>query len=131
MSHRKVHILNNEHFYSFFNRKWIPGCGASLICNTSPAKSSQPLHLSTDFSHLPKFSRPCMTLTVDDHFTTINTFTECGELTPEQMFTLFYWFKNLPQYSTCDFIEKVADYFTKPFGPALSANKFKRVVRKS
>lgn len=124
-----VEILTE--FDSLVLRKWMPRVGMALICNHSPAKVSKPINPAIDLGQLPQHSRPSMELTTDDHFTTIDTFTECGKLTPEQIFAVFHLFRNLPGYSTGKFASQVHDFYTKPVKMYVPTNKSKRFQPRS
>jgi len=86
-----------------FCRRWVPNCGPRLIVNSKPPVEPEVLHHTQDSEPLPNFVVPCRKLSIEDYPQNINIFTEFGDLTPNQILTLFDQFINWPEYKESSF----------------------------
>ncbi|KAJ6643173.1 Dimethyladenosine transferase 2, mitochondrial, partial [Pseudolycoriella hygida] len=79
----------------------IPSCGGYLLLNfnTKPSVTPTPIRINNS-CQAPPFTNPSMTLSNEDFYNKLNTFTKFGDLQPSELLTLFYEFSNLPDYAT-------------------------------
>lgn len=97
----------STHFNSLFFilRQWIPGIGVDLITANSKQKSSANEEAAFNQSESNPFTQ------FND---IINVFTECGSLTPSEIFALFLFLRKSPHYKTSCFHQQCnAFYATK------------------
>jgi dimethyladenosine transferase 2, mitochondrial len=73
-----------------------------LIVNPTPHEQPKIL-FPLDPESTPPYFEHCRSLTTNDYVDDINIFTEFGDLTPTQVFTLFNQFINWPEYKECSF----------------------------
>jgi dimethyladenosine transferase 2, mitochondrial len=71
--------------------------------SSKPSEKPKILYPLKDGEKLPPYFEPCRSLTAQDFVPNINIFTEFGDLTPTQVFTLFDLFINWPEYKDSSF----------------------------
>lgn len=82
-------------------RHWIPGIGKRLIL-LKPSSRSQRI-IETNYP-LPDFCSNCYELATDDYYPHLNIYTEFGDLSPNQMLSLFFVFRNSPEFEESSFL---------------------------
>lgn len=83
----------------------IPGCGDRLLYRLNNEKSVRPKPIQTaNTCELPSMTNPSMELSNQVYCDGLNIYTQYGDLQPLQLFTLFYEFRMLPEYSSCSFL---------------------------
>lgn len=103
-----------ELYISVINRKLIPGCGARLLLLFNTRKPVRPEPIKTDnLCEIPSITNPAMTLSNQDYYDSLNIYTQYGDLTPSQIFTLFNAFRTLPDYSNCNFLPSLQSVLLK------------------
>jgi dimethyladenosine transferase 2, mitochondrial len=85
------------------SRRWIPNCGPRIIINENLPVKPKLLNPNFDPSDLPLLSQPCYQLSNHDFPNNINIFTEFGDLTPNQVLSLFDSFVSWPEFPQCSF----------------------------
>jgi dimethyladenosine transferase 2, mitochondrial len=98
----KASFVNIQTFPLIF-RRWIPNCGPRLIVNPTPSIQSELMNPNIDLSTLPPLSQPCYQLSNQDFLEDCHIFTEFGDLTPNQVLSLFDRFRNWPEFHQSSF----------------------------
>lgn len=91
-------------------RRWIPYAGRELILACNQQETTSILHKN---EMLPKFCSHCYELSSKDFYRNINIFTEFGDLSPNQMLTLFSTFRNLEGFSDSSFVSNMELHLMK------------------
>lgn len=91
-------------FIKLFSRRYIPGIGKRLILLQPAPRSGQIIHTKYP---LPDYCSHCYELTADDYFPNLNIYTEFGDLSPNQMLSLFLVFQNLPEFEDSLFLSNM------------------------
>jgi dimethyladenosine transferase 2, mitochondrial len=77
---------------------------------------------------LPKFSKPCKELNNNEIINNLNIFTEFGELTPNQAFTIFHQFVNFPEFKHSNFGASLEQALIKSANTEVEENESETVV---
>lgn len=110
-----------------FDRKWIPGCGVELIINSNKGTISNNLP-QQNIKILPKYSVPCKELNSNEIIHNLNIFTEFGELSPNQVLTLFDKFINFPDFQHSNFLSSMEQNLSKYSHEELAENESEATI---
>lgn len=94
-------------------RKWVPGCGPRLIINQNAPERVTPIYADESTQHLPPYTVQSTSMSTRDYYPGINIYTQFGDLTPSQMFTLFAQFRQWPEYSESSFLASMENTLLK------------------
>ncbi|XP_023163779.1 dimethyladenosine transferase 2, mitochondrial [Drosophila hydei] len=93
--------------------KWVPGCGPRLIINQNAPERVTPIYADESTQHLPPYTVQSTSMSTRDYYPGINIYTQFGDLTPSQMFTLFAQFRQWPEYSESSFLASMENTLLK------------------
>lgn len=89
-------------------RQWLPGCGPRLLC--AQFEMTEKTTQINEDTGLPSFYMPCTELTTNSFFPYLNPLTQCGELTPHQIFALYNLFVNFSDFEKANFSQKANEF---------------------
>ena len=81
-------------------RRWIPSIGKRLILQR---REKAPQLLQTNYP-LPPMCSHCYELSNTDFHPALNIYTEFGDLTPNQILSLYTTFRRQPEFDECLFV---------------------------
>ncbi|XP_055911186.1 dimethyladenosine transferase 2, mitochondrial [Eupeodes corollae] len=93
--------------------KYVPGCGPRLIVQSKPPTPVKLMYPNETSNFLPKYSTNCVEISNECFFPNLNIHTEFGDLTPNQMLTLFCQFRNWPEYKDSSFLASLENSLLK------------------
>lgn len=94
--------------------KYVPGCGPRLIIQkaTSPAPIRE-LYPEDDSVIFPEYSTKSVCLSNQCFVPNMSIHTEFGDLSPNEMLTLFCQFRSWPEYKDCSFLASLESSLLK------------------
>uniref|UniRef100_A0A336MXX8 Dimethyladenosine transferase 2, mitochondrial n=1 Tax=Culicoides sonorensis TaxID=179676 RepID=A0A336MXX8_CULSO len=117
--HNQMNLLNffiKQNLISRKNRvipsleRWIPFAGRDIILNDNQQEMPKILHGN---NNLPSFCSHCYELSKSDFYPNMNIFTEYGDLSPNQILTIFNTFRNLEGFKESSFITNMESQLMK------------------
>lgn len=103
-------LWNKTSFFFVCFRRLIPFAGKEVILASAHRQNQKLLHKNTN---LPDFCAHCFELSNKDFYPDMNIFTEFGDLSPNQMFTLFDTFKNMEGFNESSFVSNMELHLMK------------------
>ncbi|XP_059614274.1 dimethyladenosine transferase 2, mitochondrial [Phlebotomus argentipes] len=94
--------------------KYVPYCGLRLISHMGGSMECREQEKPAS-AELPPLVQPCRHISRTDHHRDMNIFTQFGDLTPAEMLSLFYQFRNWPEYKQSPFLSLVENNLLKMF----------------
>ncbi|XP_063705331.1 dimethyladenosine transferase 2, mitochondrial [Culicoides brevitarsis] len=110
----------NQNFTSRKNRvipaleRYIPNAGKEMILSNLTEDKAKILHRN---ENLPNFCAQSVEISNTDFYPDLNIFTEFGDLTPNQILTLFTIFKNFDGFQDSAFISNMQLYMKEQMMP--------------
>lgn len=85
-------------------RQWIPGCGPRLIINSKTAVKSNLLYAEPTCIKPSVYHESCRELVTNESIDNLSIFTEFGELSALQIYSIFEQFINFPEFRESPFV---------------------------